>query len=252
VTRQYIDVPVTDIKSLQDSHWWWEGMRHLYKASLNCFPPKNASKRRAIDVGCGFGANLKILSEFADVVGVDPSLEALRTIRDRPTLGLVQARAEALPFRKDSFDIIALFAVIEHVKPDQQALEETHRIACPGAVQLLLTSAYMFLWSHHDVINGHYRRYLLRQIETLEQAAHWKVIRSSYVNTIIFPVVALVRLVQRQIVKGTASAYDMGPNWWPLKVIFKWFLALESNLILQGRVRLPFGVDIFSITRRDD
>jgi SAM-dependent methyltransferase len=252
VPQQYIDVPVTEIRKLQDSHWWWEGMRHLYKLSLDRFLPGRPSKRRAIDIGCGFGANLEVLSHYADVVGLDPSLDALRTIHKRPSLGLVQARAESLPFRKESFDIIGLFAVIEHVKPDQQALEDTYRIARPGAVQLLLTSAYMFLWSHHDVINGHHRRYLLRQINNIERAAQWIPLRSSYVNTIIFPAVALVRLIQGRVDNGTASEYDMGPNWWPLNVIFRWLLTLESWLVVSSGIRLPFGVDIYSISRRDD
>ena len=42
-----------------------------------------------------FGANLPVLSACGDVVGVDVSLDALRSIKERPALGLVQAEADA-------------------------------------------------------------------------------------------------------------------------------------------------------------
>ncbi len=249
--QHYVEVP-EDIRALQNHHWWWQGMRGLYRTTLTKFVPSSGSRHRVIDIGCGYGANLEVLKAFGDVVGLDPSLEALRTISDRPSLGLVQARAEALPFRSDSFDMIGLFAVIEHVKTDQQALEESYRLARPGAIQLLLTSAYMFLWSHHDVSNGHYRRYLARQVEDIERAAGWRVIQTSYLNSFILPAVTLVRVFQRWLDKAEKSEYDMGPDIKPLSRIFRWLLHLETRLIVMRRMRLPFGVDIFSITRRDD
>jgi SAM-dependent methyltransferase len=182
------------------------------------------------------------------------SLEALQAIKDRPALGLVQAEADALPFRAETFDVVALLAVVEHVDQDDRVLRESYRVARPGGIQILLTSAFMLLWSHHDAANNHRRRYRAGQLDRLQRAAGWHILVTSYVNMIIFPAVALVRFIQRRRESGRAApvaAYDMGPNLGPFNGVLAWFLSVEAWLITH-RIPLPFGVDLFSVARRDD
>ncbi len=236
--------------AMQENHWWWRGMRRVYGYALRDFKPSGSGKARLIDIGCGFGANLRVLDPLGDVVGVDVSLEALRSIEKRPTLGLVQAEADALPFRADAFDVIALLAVIEHIDHDDTVLAETHRVARSGARQILCTSAFMFLWSHHDVANNHRRRYRIGQLDRLQRAAGWQGV-TSYLNMAIFPAVALVRLMQRHDLPSGNSQYDMGPNLGPLNGIMAWILGGEGWLISRLHTVLPFGVDVFSLTHRD-
>jgi SAM-dependent methyltransferase len=236
--------------AMQENHWWWKGMRRVYQYALSQFKPNPSRKARLIDIGCGFGANLRVLEPLGDVVGVDVSLEALQSIQKRPVLGLVQAEADALPFRADAFDVIALLAVIEHIDHDDTVLAETHRIARQGALQILCTSAFMFLWSHHDVANNHRRRYRIGQIDRLQRAAGWHGL-TSYLNAAIFPAVALVRVFQRRDLPSGNSQYDMGPNLGPFNDVMAWILGGEGWLISRLHAVLPFGVDVFSITRRE-
>ncbi len=239
--------------ALQSRHWWWRGMSWLYNTALHTFlPASKGESRRLIDIGCGFGTNLPILNALGDVVGVDVSLEALQAIQQRPRLGLVQARADALPFKPRSFDVVALLAVIEHVDRDDTVLSEAHRIARPGAIQLLNTSAFMVLWSHHDLANQHRRRYRVAQLRLMQAAAGWRVLVISYVNTLIFPAVLVVRLLQRLAKKHDEAEYDMGPEFRPLNAFLEIVLKLESWLILKGHMPMPWGVDIISVSRRDD
>lgn len=230
-------------------------MAHLYQLALESALESQRTERterKIIDVGCGFGANLSILNQFGNVVGVDISLDTLRSISQRPALGLVQARADALPFRANSFDLVALLAVIEHVEQDDCVVAESYRVSNRGAIQILLTSAFMLLWSHHDAANKHYRRYRAACLDRLQQAAGWHVIRTSYVNSSLFPFVVLVRSLQRLLrTRGTAD-YDMGPQSRWLNAILESVLNAESWLIIRRQVRLPFGVDLFSVARRDD
>src|SRR5258708_853518 len=209
------------MRRLQEYHWWWRGMAHLYTAALNRFVVNrnrsaNRSDQRIIDIGCGFGANLPVLNNFGAVVGVDLSLEALQAIRERPVLGLVQARADELPFKAGSFEIVGVLAVIEHVERDDRVLSESFRFSKPGAVQLLNTSAFMVLWSHHDAANRHQRRYRAANLAALQKAAGWNVLLNSYVNVLIFPAVLVVRLVQRITAPPSPAEYDMGPTVWPI------------------------------------
>src|SRR3954469_2530046 len=60
-----------------------------------------------LDVGCGTGRNLPLYPREARVVGGDVSAAALeRARRRRPSAPLVQADAEALPFRTAAFDTV--------------------------------------------------------------------------------------------------------------------------------------------------
>src|SRR5262249_24006425 len=117
------------VQTMQDHHWWWRGLRALYSSALRQTLKTLPSTAQIIDVGCGYGANFKALEEFGAVVGVDASLATLRAIKRRPALGLVQANADALPFRTGTFDIVALLAVVEHVEQDDRALTHNDRVA---------------------------------------------------------------------------------------------------------------------------
>lgn len=238
--------------ALQEKHWWWRGMRRLYQGTLHHFQP--TAKGSVLDVGCGFGANLPVLKEQVAkgdlLVGVDASHEALSAIPRRAGLMLVQAHADALPFRRDSFDTVALLAVIEHVDRDDRVLQESRRVTRQGGLQILLTSAFMLLWSHHDTANEHRRRYLTSQVDKLQRAAGWRVLRTGYVNAAVFPIVALVRLLQRRSRPPENAAYDMGPNPYPFNRVLEGLLHLEGLLLRYGMI-MPFGVDLFSVAVRD-
>jgi SAM-dependent methyltransferase len=236
------------MQALHGHHWWWNGMAWMYRNALDTFLPKTKAGRKLIDVGCGYGSNFPVLNPLGDVVGVDLSLEVLRAIKERPCLGLVQARADALPFKSGSFDVVALLAVIEHADQDESVLVEAHRIARHGALQLLSTSAFMLLWSQHDVANGHRRRYRLEQMRQLETAAHWQIKLISYVNAFIFPLSVGVRLFQRVLNRWQNPAYNMGPD---LR-IFDILLRLECWLVLRLNWRLPWGVNLIVVASRDD
>jgi len=184
-------------------------------------------------------------------VGVDASHEALSAIPRRAGLALVQAHADALPFRRDSFGTLALLAVIEHVDQDNKVLQESYRVARKGSIQILLTSAFMLLWSHHDTANEHRRRYLASQLDRLQRAAGWRVLRTGYINAFIFPLVALVRLAQRRSRPPENAAYDMGPNPYPFNRVLEYLLRFEGWLLRCGMI-MPFGVDLFSVAVRDD
>lgn len=239
------------MQQMQSSHWWWRGMFHLYHVALQKFLKPTSQPRRVIDIGCGFGANLPVLNPIGEVVGVDVSLEALRAIPERPRLGLVVATADALPFKAGTFDVVALLAVIEHVEDDQRVVAETYRIAKPGALQILLTSAFMQLWSHHDVANEHKRRYLASQLNQLLQRAGWDVRQTSYVNSVIFPGVALIRWLQRLTSQPGHSKYDMGINIELVNKVLVRVLALETWIMVQRGKPLPFGVNLFSVGERE-
>ena len=68
-----------------------------------------------LDVGCGTGANLEMLSAFGNAEGVDVSDEALEFCR-RKGLSVQKGLAEKLPYEDRAFEITTALDVVEHLE----------------------------------------------------------------------------------------------------------------------------------------
>ncbi len=94
--------------------------------------------RRVLEVGCGTGAQLRRLARLypeAQLVGLDPSPEQLSEARRQSgpaAIEWVEGRGEELPFPDQSFDLICLFWVLEHVSSPEAVLASIHRVLMPG------------------------------------------------------------------------------------------------------------------------
>src|SRR6185503_9742017 len=100
------------MRRVEETHWWFAGRRQIIKSFLErlCSSLKversrteHAAPLKILDVGCGTGANLEMLSEFGEAAGVDISGEALSFCRDRGLENVKQGAAEELPFADGSF-----------------------------------------------------------------------------------------------------------------------------------------------------
>src|SRR6185436_7991353 len=97
------------------------------------------ARGRTLDLGCGTGRNLPLLSGEASAIGLDPSLASLRRARRRAAgTPLVQGSAEALPFRDGTFDTVVSGLVLCSVPDPARGLSEVRRVLRPdGALRAL-------------------------------------------------------------------------------------------------------------------
>ena len=107
---------------LDSDHWWFVARRDILQNLIERIvqPPKNA---RILEIGCGTGHNLAMLSKFGRV----EATEMDKTARELATKRLGRAVTDAaLPdlsaWPTDQFDLVALLDVLEHVPDDRSGL----------------------------------------------------------------------------------------------------------------------------------
>lgn len=96
------------------------------------------------DVGCGRGASLALLTRRGLApIGVDPSPHLLAEARRHDhKAALVQATAEAVPFRASTFAAVLCECVLSITRDPRAALGEMRRVLAPGGF-LVLTDLYL-------------------------------------------------------------------------------------------------------------
>lgn len=181
---------------LEEQYWWFVGRRAIVGSLLSGLT-NHLDRPRIIDVGCGTGANLTLLEQFGDVIGLDSELLALSFCQQRQHNLLVQASATALPFADASADVITALDVLEHLEDDVGALSELHRILRPGGYLLATVPAYQWLWSEHDEALHHKRRYVARELRRKVEGAGLQIVKLSYAISAVLPIIAAFRLAQR-------------------------------------------------------
>jgi SAM-dependent methyltransferase len=229
----------------EERQWWYAGMREI---SLALLRPALAPRARAriLDAGCGTGNNLRHLAALGTAVGVDVSEDAIRFSRDR---GVAVARASvlALPFREQSFDLVTSFDVLYHqwVQDDAAAVRELVRVLAPGGLLLVRVPALRMLWGAHDEAVHSRHRYTRGELRRLFEQAGLTVLRASYANTLLFPLLLARRTLDRLTDRHGS---DVGFLPAPLETGFRALLAIEARLV--RHVSLPVGASVFALGRK--
>ena len=95
---------------------------------------------RLLEIGCAVGFLLRAARERGfDAVGVEMSEWASAYARDELGLDVVTGRLEDVAFDADSFDVVVMADVIEHLTDPRATLREIRRVLKPGGQLLLLT-----------------------------------------------------------------------------------------------------------------
>lgn len=240
-----------DVLYSQEKFYWWSVSRRKMVIDLLFSPEQNSCCRETencsiLDVGCGTGAMLDMLSEFGKAYGADHSEVAVRYCRNREIEKTVVADVTNLPFGDEEFKLITALDVLEHVDDDVAALVELNRVCSPGGSLLLTVPAFRSLWSSRDERLGHKRRYDMAQIVRKVKATGFRVTKASYINLsyflFLYSVVKVKRLLNADVKTDIARVPSV------LNRFLIWILSFETALL--KRMDLPFGVSIMCLGRR--
>lgn len=231
-------------------HWWFQGRRRILTRLLASLDPPLPRDARALDVGCGTGANGPVLlahSRFA--VGMDWSAIplGLEGTHQRGHTARIRGDATKLPFPDESFDLVVALDVLEHLDDDASAARELRRVLRPGGVVVIFVPALQWLWGLQDDVSHHRRRYHREQLRDVIAGAGLRVQRLTFFNSFLFPLVFAGRMLMRLRPPRTLkSENEIGGA--ATNAVLGAVFGAEAPLL--DRVDLPIGVSLACLARR--
>jgi len=249
---------------IEDRHWWFVGRRAVVGALIEQAlgkPTDGApAARRILDVGCGTGGMLPLLSRFGRVTGTDSEPLALDYCRRR---GFEDVHSQESFTAPAPFDVVTLFDVLEHVPDHVGFLEWTRRLLKPDGHLVLTVPAFPFLWSRHDDLNHHQRRYKRADLKATLERGGFRVERLTYFNFWLFPAAVATRAGGggRQPETDTGrepsssdrdASTDADEILRPLQIgpanpLLARIFGSEAGLV--RRMDLPYGVSLAAVAR---
>jgi len=224
------------------AHWWFQGRRAILLSELARHLP--GGDRRIAELGCGSGGMLEALARFGTAVGVetDPALREharARGLDVRPG-----SLPDDVPLEAGRWDAVCLLDVLEHVADEAGALRACRRLLAPEGCLMVTVPAYAWLWSRHDELLGHRRRYTTGSLRAVAVAAGFAVERLTYFNTLLAPPIMAVRLARTALRR---PGHDLGRPAPLVNRLLARSFAAEARLL--RFVSLPFGISVLLIAR---
>lgn len=188
------------------------------------------------------------LAAHGTVTGVELSPTSARLARERLAGDVIEGSVMDMPFDNGSFDLSVSLDVIEHLSDDVGALSELRRVTAPKGALLVTVPAYQWLWSGHDEINHHHRRYNRPALLDAAQRAGWSCERTTHFNSLLLPIAVILRALERVNPKTTKSSLDLWVPPAPLNWLLRQPLQLEAALIGRGG-SIPGGLSLLAVFR---
>ncbi|MFW5471027.1 class I SAM-dependent methyltransferase [Knoellia sp. CPCC 206435] len=222
----------------QPDYWWYLARTELLHAALSGFATGHST---VLDIGSADGPSAGWLRDGTRQVAsldIDP-----RGLRANGVCG----SALSLPFADAGFDMVCAFDVIEHCDPEAEALAEVSRVLRPGGRFLMAVPAYQWAWTDFDVANGHHRRYTKKRAVAAVERAGFRVDRSTYAFTSVFPGFLAERLARRLRERKHTTSVDVVEVPQVPRPLHHALMAATKvdEALLRRRVDLPYGSSVF-------
>jgi SAM-dependent methyltransferase len=227
---------------LDERHWWYRARREII-ADLIRREARLPEEAKILEIGCGTGHNLSMLSGFGHVEGLELDDEARALSEKRLGRQVMSSPLPELAGVSDGrYDLVGAFDVIEHIDDDKAALASIATKLKPGGRFMMTVPAHQWMWTAHDVANHHKRRYSKRALRQLIQGSPMKLERVGYFNSLLFPLAVAERTASRLRGKDDGSV-KLPPA--ALNSALETVFAAERHLV--GRLPLPPGLSLFAV-----
>lgn len=236
---------------LERSHWWFLARGEMLIDHLKS-ATKGKKDLKILNVGTATGRTSELLAQLGAVVSLEYDQDCVDFVRQNVGIDVIQGSILELPFETGQFDIVCAFDVVEHVDDHQTAVAELFRVAKTGGLVSVTVPAFQFLWSQHDVVNHHFRRYTRANLrEVFQKTENGRAEYETYFNFWLFFPIAAVRILSKLLperkvaaTNETASDFEMMKSNTINQIFYRIFKS--ENFFLKRRISLPVGVSVLS------
>lgn len=236
-----------ELRKREKDDWWFVGRRQIILILLG----KYLAGRKnllIIDIGCGAGDVIDVLGSYGKAIGVDNDKQIVEFDKKKGR-NVVYGDINKLDFPNDTFDLVLLLEVLEHLDSDMAGIKEVFRILKPQGIFLATVPALPLLWSSHDFAAHHRRRYTKKELEKKLTMSGFNILKISYINTFLFPVIFLIRLWRNlfSAQKNKSDFIDYPPF---LNFLLK--LVFSSEAFFLKAVNFPIGVSLLALVKKNE
>ena len=236
--------------AVEDRMWWYRGLRALAVQELTRALARLSLSGPVLDAGCGTGGMLARLApalpDHHPALGLEYDPFAAALAGQKAGRPVAAGSVNEMPVADGVLAGYVSLDVLCHggVEPEI-ALQEARRCLKPGALALFNLPAYGWMLSTHDRRVHNVRRFTRGQARALLAGHGFKILKATYWNTLLFPLMLLHRLTERDDADSDVRDF---PRW--LDALFSAALAVERAVIGTG-LPLPFGGSLLIVAARD-
>ncbi len=229
------------------SHAWYIATRKLMIKNITKYLKKD---EKILDAGCGTGGTIQFLKKagFSNIYGVDVNKDAIGYCQKRGIKNICIGNLNNLDFKRNSFDAVICLDVLYHKNINKStALNQFNKVLKKGGILYLQEPAFDWLKSEHDKVIETESRFTDGEIRKLVQNSGFTIIKLSYFNFLLSPIIILKRILEKLFVKNrkTSDVYRQNRS---VNFIMLQILYLETKII--ENFNIPFGISIICISKK--
>lgn len=232
----------------EDSYWWFTARNIIISKIINKIIPSLSKQSKILDIGCGTGGFASYISKDYDISCLDTSTTALDYCKKRGLSNLYNSTIAELPDEAKPFDAAIMLDVLEHIEDDKSALKDVHGILKEGGYYIMSVPAYKWMWSKHDEIHMHYRRYTKKEVTNLIEKAGFEIKYSSHFNSFLFLPAFLKRKLDKITGKEEKHKDPVDKVSDGMNSLFHKIFSFESKFL--PAVSFPIGLSIIVIAQK--
>jgi len=232
---------------VEKTHFWFKSRRRYIINFLANFPKETS----ILDIGCSSGILLSELAEsgfdIKNLYGVDISENAIHNCKRNGIPNSFVMNAQSIKLEK-KFDVIVASDCLEHLENDSKALENWYEQLDKNGILIVFVPALMILWSEHDIVNMHFRRYTRKNLKKNLLAKNFIIEKSSYWNFLLFFPILIYRLISRiKVFKKQSPKGNLEKQRFFNPLLFS-LINFENKLL--SIINFPIGVSVFCVARK--
>jgi SAM-dependent methyltransferase len=238
---------------LEREHWWFKARLEILDLLTHQLSYKMKSSPKILNAGAATGATSVMLKKYGEVFSLEYDKDCANFLSEILDEKVLNNSLTNLPIEHESLDLVCAFDVIEHIEEHEDAIKEVNRVLrCNGYI-FLTVPAFNFLWSEHDTINHHFRRYKLNELKKILKENGFRVEYSSYFNFFLFLPIFFIRLFSKILpnkkrAESSGSDFEKFNNTIISKLLYKIFLS--ESAFVKRKMNLPFGVSALIIGKK--